>query len=254
MKVTCEVCGKEMNMITNSHLSLHKMTPEDYRNRYPGAPMFDEEMRKVIHKTRHRVERPKCLHPKCENTVTESYNIFCSPSCRSSYNFSKEYRNLQSGDRCHFYVDGRSIAKNDRIRENRKYESFHKTRRGFWKKHGDEQKKLAKERDNFTCQKCGVEARGKSGHVHHIVAERCFDDPHLAHDLSNLVTLCSQCHNYIEADTKRALHKQAVALEKILTQRPELYDIIRQDDPDFELFSEFKEFIFDFRNKNKEAA
>lgn len=249
--VICEVCGKELNMVTNSHLALHGMTPEEYRTRYPGVAMFDEEVRKIIHQTRHRVERPKCMHPKCDNSVTESYNIFCSNSCRSSYNFSKEYRNLQGGERSRLYKHGRSIAKAERIAKNRKYTKY--SRKGEWKKLGDSQKRLARERDSFECQKCGEPVSGKKAHVHHIVAERCFDDANIAHDLGNLVTLCWHCHNFIEADTKKELHIHSNILEQLIQENPEIKELIARKYPNFMPFSEFKEFMFDFRRGKNSA-
>jgi len=48
-------------------------------------------------------------------------------------------------------------------------------------------KAKAKARDNYRCGKCGSE---KNLQVHHIKA-----DPTLAYTLSNLMTLCVDCHN-----------------------------------------------------------
>jgi|GEM_PF-7056855 len=52
-----------------------------------------------------------------------------------------------------------------------------------------------KERDNFTCRRCGANKRRGGNtklHVHHIVEPECggTDDP------SNLITLCSSCHGW----------------------------------------------------------
>lgn len=49
------------------------------------------------------------------------------------------------------------------------------------------------ERDNHTCQGCG--AADTLFHVHHIVPFRTFEDRDEANRLSNLVTLCVNCHN-----------------------------------------------------------
>lgn len=61
-------------------------------------------------------------------------------------------------------------------------------------------RKRTLERDEFTCQKCGVEQSelGESLHVHHILPVRIFNDPSKAHTLDNLVTLCSSCHTRVE--------------------------------------------------------
>ena len=49
----------------------------------------------------------------------------------------------------------------------------------------NEEKKLALERDNFTCQVCG---KKKNIQVHHI------DRKKYSHNFNYLITLCSKCH------------------------------------------------------------
>ncbi|ANB55778.1 HNH endonuclease family protein [Anoxybacillus sp. B7M1] len=60
------------------------------------------------------------------------------------------------------------------------------------------QRRKARERDNFTCQDCGItEAEyGQELSVHHIIPFRAFNgDWKRANDLSNLITLCEHpCH------------------------------------------------------------
>lgn len=58
----------------------------------------------------------------------------------------------------------------------------------------------ALDRDNHTCQKCGIKEADleESLHVHHIIPVRAFKMPSKAHDLENLVALCSSCHRKIE--------------------------------------------------------
>lgn len=61
-------------------------------------------------------------------------------------------------------------------------------------------RRRALERDGFTCQDCGLKndehlhERGTSLHVHHIVPISAFDEPSEGNDLSNLVSLCVECH------------------------------------------------------------
>jgi hypothetical protein len=54
------------------------------------------------------------------------------------------------------------------------------------------QRRLAWERDKFTCQKCGDSS--KKPHCHHKVPYRLSK----SHSLDNLVCLCSSCHKKIE--------------------------------------------------------
>lgn len=69
------------------------------------------------------------------------------------------------------------------------------------------QRRRAKKRDAFTCQSCGVVFPKKSPrlHAHHIVPFRTFgyipsvNEQYLvANQLSNLVSLCEECHSMIE--------------------------------------------------------
>lgn len=49
------------------------------------------------------------------------------------------------------------------------------------------------ERDNYTCQLCGV--RGGNLHPHHIIKlSKCSDDDSLIFDINNGITLCENCH------------------------------------------------------------
>lgn len=56
----------------------------------------------------------------------------------------------------------------------------------------------ARERDNFTCQVCGVAEMGRSHHVHHKTPFRQFASYLAANQLENLVTLCPSCHRRVE--------------------------------------------------------
>ncbi len=60
------------------------------------------------------------------------------------------------------------------------------------------QRSAARERDNDTCQRCGV--NGHSFPVHHIRPFHLFDTYLDANRLENLVTLCPPCHGLTEAE------------------------------------------------------
>ena len=71
--------------------------------------------------------------------------------------------------------------------------------------HWHTQRKMALERDGYSCQSCGMHDKEHNQkydyglHVHHIISRDQFleDDPD-QNDLSNLVTLCHQCHEIYE--------------------------------------------------------
>lgn len=79
------------------------------------------------------------------------------------------------------------------------------------------QRKVALERDNYTCQKCGHKGRRNAKgrwdvHVHHIRKIAFFADSRTgevdyeaANDLSNLITLCDLgCHKYADGHQNKS--------------------------------------------------
>jgi DEAD/DEAH box helicase domain-containing protein len=60
------------------------------------------------------------------------------------------------------------------------------------------QRDLARARDGFRCQICGVPESDKAHHVHHKIPFRMFESVEQANQLSNLVTLCNSCHRKVE--------------------------------------------------------
>lgn len=64
-----------------------------------------------------------------------------------------------------------------------------------------EQRRLARKRDNYTCQLCGLKEyeHATELHVHHIIPFSDFDgDWESANELDNLITFCQVCHLYVE--------------------------------------------------------
>lgn len=59
------------------------------------------------------------------------------------------------------------------------------------------QRRLAKNRDNSKCQKCGIlemDYNGKELSVHHIIPFILWNNSSEANKLNNLITLCEDCH------------------------------------------------------------
>jgi len=61
-----------------------------------------------------------------------------------------------------------------------------------------QQKKAARERDQFTCQICGRLEEGRVHDVHHKTPFRSFVSFRQANQLENLITLCPSCHRRAE--------------------------------------------------------
>jgi DEAD/DEAH box helicase domain-containing protein len=60
------------------------------------------------------------------------------------------------------------------------------------------QRMAARERDNHTCQNCGLPENGRFHDVHHKIPFRAFEHFAEANRLENLVTLCPTCHRRAE--------------------------------------------------------
>jgi len=65
-------------------------------------------------------------------------------------------------------------------------------------------RRAARERDGYECQRCEMSDQEHIGrfdqglHVHHITPFRTFNDHAEANELSNLITLCRECHDMLE--------------------------------------------------------
>lgn len=61
-------------------------------------------------------------------------------------------------------------------------------------------KRLALERDEFTCQRCGAtkDDLGRNPDVHHLEPVRTFEDPDDAHTVDTVVCLCPAGHTQVE--------------------------------------------------------
>ena len=103
----------------------------------------------------------------------ENHN-FCSTSCMGKY--QTEFR---SGENSKCFTG-----------DYRKYYGPN------WQK----QRKAARERDNYTCQLCGKQEKGKQLSVHHKKAFALYgiENYEVANQLSNLITLCHSCHSHVE--------------------------------------------------------
>ncbi len=93
----------------------------------------------------------------------------------------------------------------------------------------NEQRRRARERDHYRCRSCGrAEAPGREHDVHHLLPFRTFDfrpdqnENYLkANTLSNLITLCPECHHRVE--TARAMQGTLDGLAGLLRSLAPLY-------------------------------
>lgn len=68
------------------------------------------------------------------------------------------------------------------------------------------QRQKALDRDNYTCQVCGVTADElpRSPHVHHIKPRGDYEGNFRQNHLDNLITLCPSCHGKYEGQFQDA--------------------------------------------------
>lgn len=76
------------------------------------------------------------------------------------------------------------------------------------------QRQRALERDSYSCQSCGMDEQkhlerfDQELHVHHIIARKHFDDDDPEqNELSNLTTLCRECHEAYEGCSISPVHR-----------------------------------------------
>jgi len=174
--VTCQLCGKQMKWIQNTHLAKHGYTLAEYRIDFPNSPVKTEEIQKRLERRGQRKPIRFCARKGCGNTLNKG-NKYCSSKCNALDN--PEVGLHHKGYTTHLnpnYTDGTYS-------------------------YGKSQKQKAYERDKGKCQRCGCDVgSGTKYGVHHLVPRRLFRDKASADSLDNLVTLCSKDHRDVEAE------------------------------------------------------
>ncbi len=94
-----------------------------------------------------------------------------------------------------FMMDGSVV---EELRNKKMWSNDQNNYGPFWKTQRD----LARARDKFICQVCGIPETETLHHVHHIIPFRVFDSINEANALSNLTTLCPMCHNRVETSVR----------------------------------------------------
>jgi DEAD/DEAH box helicase domain-containing protein len=66
----------------------------------------------------------------------------------------------------------------------------------------DRQRELARSRDGYRCQVCGIVENDRAHDVHHRTPFRAFESAFQANQLENLITLCPACHQRVETNLR----------------------------------------------------
>jgi len=127
---------------------------------------------------------------------------FCSDDCYRDYHrvekvcpgCGEEFAVLNSLSHkqycCHdCYIDDRNVPLTERS-----FEVSHPYGTALWQ----ERREQALERDNHTCQRCGMDHEDTDLLVHHETPWGEFETIEEAHNIDNLTSLCYSCHGVVE--------------------------------------------------------
>lgn len=215
--IPCRECGTEFNQIQWMHLKKHGMTLDEYREKYPDAPITSEETKQKISENHadfsgenhpaYGMNRPEASERMKEN------NPMDDPEIREKAKQTQFKKN-----------DPRLIGENNPMKDPEISRKISKYKKRWWEKNkgglrgennpnwkGEKAKTFrgknwksqrgkALKRDDWTCQVCGIteEKSGRELDVHHKIPLLEFDNYEKANKLENLITLCRSCHIKIE--------------------------------------------------------
>lgn len=228
-ELTCDICGDTLS--DPSHVTRHKRLkhPEQLDHDCPSCDdtFSTERGLKLHHKRTHgetlTVETSECK--QCGREFSHRDNLdphTCSTECRDEWQTGENAANWKGGkvtSTCEWC--GEEYKTHENKADSQRFcgqscqrrwhpEHFSGENNPVWKGgktryYGPswyKQRRKARERDDHTCQSCGVtkEEYGRSMSVHHIIPFREFgvDRHEEANRLSNLVSLCRECHRKYE--------------------------------------------------------
>lgn len=148
---------------------------------------------------------------------------FCSQSCREKFNLATQnkagdmifcdncgeahYRynyDIQDNIQQHYFCSRKCMSEfysNNNIFSGENSPTWNGGKKGYKGKNWSKQRQLARKRDNYICQECGISEKeyGQELSVHHIIPFVIFDDYKKANKLNNLICLCEPCHRKIHS-------------------------------------------------------
>lgn len=167
----------------------------------------------------------KIRHGDYNRSMRERGYITCSVACAVIQNGSsvkltcsecgKEFYRARSGidpNSKHFFCGKKCQKKNiDYILRGENHFRYVNGNTSLTRGKGWTQtRRIVRERDNFTCQRCGRTENdlGRALDVHHIKPYRMFDDYRDANKLENLIALCASCHHKTDAELASRLRNE----------------------------------------------
>lgn len=175
LKYCCKECADKAKEKVNTCDRCGKVLDNKWAKYCPDC------LKQVKHDNNYNRVETKCAYcGKPLSVIPSRFNsneyCYCDSTC-----MAKDYERRFSGENSPTWKGGKRHYK------------------GGWLKARDK----ARERDNYTCQRCGLteDEQGSQMDVHHIRNYRLFSDKTEANKLDNLVCLCHKCHSFIHSNS-----------------------------------------------------
>lgn len=211
VSVTCQGCGNEFGVVQSRKNTAHYCSEAC---RYSRVVRPCQHCGKPVERVRSDVKR--LPHAFCDRTCYSEWRKTLTRESASRWKGGKITLTCEQCGKpykkkpCRLKTGTRFCSPECRsnwISENKSGENNHNWRGGkiHERYYGPEWSAIServRQRDNHTCQRCGLHQSEhfKALDVHHIIPLREFipDRLEYAHDLDNLITLCSSCHRSVE--------------------------------------------------------
>jgi 6-pyruvoyltetrahydropterin/6-carboxytetrahydropterin synthase len=179
--VECAVCGEEFKQITNTHLSKHGMTVEEYKESYPSSQIGSNQGWEDGLWYNNSEENPmRGKTGEEHHRHIEKQDLNCD-NCGSSFErYPDQVRENNFCDR-ECYLEWHSVE--DPQGSYGEYERLLKVANGSYRKN----REAALKRDEYECRVCG---RKENLHTHHVVPLRNGG----SNFSYNLGVVCGSCH------------------------------------------------------------
>lgn len=202
--IECQVCGKNLRLITNSHLKTHNMSPAEYKINFPGTSLASENT--VSNNSRARKEYANSPAARNKTSLIGKRNKGKRRTQSWCSNRSLSYTGEGNPffDKTHSLETRKKLSAHFQGVDLEEWEDFSNDehKRAWKSKRAKRWSQDIFKRDDYTCGVCSK--RGGDLEAHHII--RRIDAPELTYVLGNGITLCVLCHREITG--KEAHYKE----------------------------------------------
>jgi len=219
--IECQVCGKSMRLLTNSHLKTHNMSPSEYKVAFPGLPLASKKT--DVNNRRARKEYATSFAARQKTSLIGKRN----KGKKRTQGWCAERSSQYAGEGNPFFNKTHSLETRQKLSAHFQgvgldgWEDFSSDehKRAWKSKRAKRWSQDIFKRDDYTCALCAK--RGGDLEAHHII--RRIDAPELTYDLNNGITLCVSCHREItgaEAHYKERFKKMVTTKNSDIGEVP----------------------------------